>query len=108
MENLMTQPTLRDLYRVMVRMRRFEEACLAGVATREIHGELHLAIGQEAIGAAMSGQLTDNDALVSTHRNHLHGLAKGVDAYRMMAEIYEKSTGLCGGFGGHMHLFDLD
>jgi pyruvate dehydrogenase E1 component alpha subunit len=24
----------------------------------------------------------------------------------MLAEIFEKETGLCGGFGGHMHLFD--
>jgi len=24
----------------------------------------------------------------------------------MLAEIFEKQTGLCGGFGGHMHLFD--
>lgn len=98
--------TLVDRYREMVRMRRFEEACLAGVATREIHGELHLGMGQEAIAAGMVGELTDRDAMVSTHRNHLHGLAKGVDPYPMMAEIYEKSTGLCGGFGGHMHLFD--
>jgi acetoin:2,6-dichlorophenolindophenol oxidoreductase subunit alpha len=103
----MGSPTLVELYRAMVHMRRFEEACLEGVGTREIHGEVHLGMGQEAIAAAMIGTLTDGDALVSTHRNHLHGLAKGVDPYLMLAEIYEKSTGLCGGFGGHMHLFDV-
>lgn len=103
----MTAPPLLDLYRAMVQMRRFEEACLDGVRSREIHGEVHLAMGQEAIAAAMIGVLTDRDALVSTHRNHLHALAKGVDPYPMLAEIFEKSTGLCGGFGGHMHLFDL-
>ena len=103
----MTQLNLLELYAEMVRMRRFEEACLSGVPTREIHGEVHLGMGQEAIGAAMVGLLTDEDALVSTHRNHLHALAKGVDPYRMLAEIFERSTGLCGGFGGHMHLFDL-
>lgn len=103
----MTDLSLAELYAEMVRMRRFEEACLAGVPTREIHGEIHLGMGQEAIGAAMMGLLTDDDALVSTHRNHLHALAKGVDPYLMLAEIYERSTGLCGGFGGHMHLFDL-
>jgi pyruvate dehydrogenase E1 component alpha subunit len=91
----------------MVRMRRFEEACLAGVADREIHGEVHLGIGQEAIAAGLLGYLTDEDALVSTHRNHLHALAKGVPMYPLMAEIFEKRTGLCGGFGGHMHIFDL-
>lgn len=98
--------TLIERYRAMVFMRRFEEACLSGVTTREIHGEVHLGTGQEAIAAGMIGSLNDGDAVVSTHRNHLHGIAKGVDPYRMMAEIFERSTGLCGGFGGHMHLFD--
>lgn len=102
----MGAPTTVETYRAMVYMRRFEEACLEGVRTREIHGEVHLGIGQEAVAAAMIGTLTDRDAVVSTHRNHLHALAKGVDPYPMLAEIYEKSTGLCGGFGGHMHLFD--
>lgn len=102
----MTQPTLVDRYAAMVQMRAFEEACLAGVPTREIHGELHVALGQEAIAAGMLGVLTDEDALVSTHRSHQHALAKGVDVRGMLAEIYEKETGLCGGFGGHMHLFD--
>ncbi|MEY3383958.1 MAG: hypothetical protein RLZZ212_545, partial [Actinomycetota bacterium] len=87
-------------------MREFELACLEGVPTREIHGELHTAIGQEAIGAGMAGFLRADDAMCSTHRNHLHAIAKGVDMRKMMAEIFEKETGLCGGFGGHMHLMD--
>ncbi len=98
--------SLLDRYRFMVLVRRFEEACLQGVRTKEIHGELHTAIGQEAIAAGLLG-LRDDDALVSTHRNHGHALAKGVDPYPLMAEIFEKATGLCGGFGGHMHPFDL-
>lgn len=97
---------LTTYYRHMLRIRHFEEACLAGVASGEIHGELHTAIGQEAIAAGMVGVLRDDDALVSTHRNHGHGIAKGVPLEPMLAEIFEKETGLCGGFGGHMHLFD--
>jgi pyruvate dehydrogenase E1 component alpha subunit len=90
----------------MVWMREFELACLEGVPTHEVHGELHLGIGQEAIAAGIAGALRADDALVSTHRNHLHAIAKGVDMRAMLAEIFERSTGLCGGFGGHMHLFD--
>src|SRR5699024_1659585 len=52
--------------------------------------------------------LRESDAMVSTHRNHLHAIAKGVPLKPMLAEIFEKSTGLCGGYGGHMHLFDAD
>ena len=87
-------------------MREFELACLEGVPTKEIHGELHTAVGQEAIGAGLAGFLRADDALASTHRNHLHAIAKGIDMRAMLAEIFEKETGLCGGFGGHMHLFD--
>lgn len=96
----------KDRFAYMVWMRQFELACLEGVPTREIHGELHSGIGQEAIAAGMAGFLRADDAMTSTHRNHLHAIAKGVDMRGMMAEIFERSTGLCGGFGGHMHIFD--
>lgn len=95
-------------YRLMSLMRRFEEACLEGVASGEIHGELHTAIGQEAVAAALSEHLRPGDALTSTHRNHLHAIAKGVPLVPLLAEIFEKETGLCGGYGGHMHVFSPD
>lgn len=95
-----------DRFRVMLRMRHFEEVCQEGVRTREIHGEMHVGLGQEAIAAGMLGALRDDDALVSTHRCHLHAIAKGVPLRPMLAEIFEKESGLCRGRGGHMHLFD--
>lgn len=98
--------SLKDRYGYMLWMRHFELACLEGVPTREIHGELHTAIGQEAISAAMVGSLRKEDAMCSTHRNHMHAIAKGVDMRAMLAEIFERKTGICGGFGGHMHIFD--
>jgi len=90
----------------MLQMRHFDEACLEGVPTLEIHGELHTGIGQEAIAAGMIGALAPGDALVSTHRNHYHAIAKGVPLRPLLAEIYEKESGLCHGRGGHMHPFD--
>ena len=98
----------RDRYRLMVLMRRFEEACLAGVASKAVHGELHTAIGQEAIAVALSEHIRADDALTSTHRSHLHAIAKGIPLRPLLAEIFEKETGMCGGFGGHMHLFDRE
>ncbi|MGV1049803.1 MAG: thiamine pyrophosphate-dependent dehydrogenase E1 component subunit alpha [Solirubrobacterales bacterium] len=97
---------LIDRYRAMVLMRRFEDVCAAGAESGEIHGELHLASGQEGVAAGMIGQLRDDDALVSTHRSHQHAIAKGTPLVPLLAEIFERGTGLCGGFGGHMHLFD--
>ena len=101
-------PTLIDRYRLMVRMRAFEAVCAEGVKTGELRGELHLATGQEAIAAGMQDSLRDGDWVVSTHRSHLHAIAKGVPLAPLLAEIYEKPTGLARGKGGHVHLFDLE
>jgi len=100
--------SLTQHFTAMCRMRAFEESLLEGVRTGEIHGELHLGVGQEAIAAGIIGHLRRADGLVSTHRNHLHGLAKGVSPRALMAEIFEKEDGLCGGRGGHMHPFDTE
>ena len=104
---LMT-PTLADHYRLMTRMRAFEDVCALGIGTGELRGELHLATGQEAIAAGMVGALRPGDWMVSTHRPHLHAIAKGVALRPLLAEIYEKGDGLAGGKGGHVHLFDMD
>ena len=92
-------------YRAMVVMRRFEAGVAEAVKTGEVHGEMHLGLGQEAIAVALAPLLRDGDAVVSTHRPHLHALAHGVDPVEMLAELLERD-GLCGGKGGHMHLFD--
>lgn len=89
----------------MLVMRAFEEAVGEACVTGEIHGEMHLATGQEAIAAALEPLLQRGDVVVSTHRPHLHALASGVDPVAMLAEILERD-GLCHGKGGHMHLFD--
>ena len=90
----------------MVVMRRFEEAVGDATASGEIHGEMHLGIGQEAdLRRPRSALLRPGDAVVSTHRPHLHALAHGVDPVALLAELLERD-GLCHGKGGHMHLFD--
>jgi acetoin:2,6-dichlorophenolindophenol oxidoreductase subunit alpha len=91
-------------YRLMCVFRRFEELVGDAVASGEIHGEMHLGIGQEAIAAALSSVLRSSDAVVSTHRAHLHALALGVDPIALLAEVLERD-GLSHGKGGHMHLF---
>ncbi|RDC75392.1 thiamine pyrophosphate-dependent dehydrogenase E1 component subunit alpha [Rhodovulum sp. 12E13] len=98
--------TARARFRRMAAMRAFDEACLEALRRKAIHGELHVGLGQEAIGAGMAESLRPEDAVVSTHRNHFHGLAKGVDRRALLAEICEREAGLCRGRGGHMHPFD--
>lgn len=93
-------------FRWMATMRAFDEACLDALRRGEIHGELHIGFGQEAVAAGMAEVFEPQDAVISTHRNHFHAIAKGVDMRALLAEIMGKETGLCRGRGGHMHPFD--
>lgn len=98
---------LLKAYRIMKMIREFEERIHIEFATGEIPGFVHLYAGEEAIAAGVCMHLDDRDKITSTHRGHGHCLAKGCDVYGMMAEIYGKKKGLCGGKGGSMHIADL-
>jgi len=98
----------RSLYAGMLRVRMVEEAIAARYSEQEIRCPVHLSIGQEAAAVGACAALEGADVAVSTHRCHAHYLAKGGDLNMMMAEIYGKVTGCCGGRGGSMNLFDND
>lgn len=97
---------LLDLYRKMLLIRRFEEACGQQYSLGRIRGFLHLYIGQEATGVGAMAALDPGDYIVTHYRDHGHALARGLDANRMMAEMFGKRTGLSKGKGGSMHIFD--
>ena len=99
---------LLNAYRMMRTIREFEERVHLEFATGEIPGFVHLYAGEEASATGVCLHLNDNDKIASTHRGHGHCIAKGVDVHGMMAEIYGKKTGTCGGKGGYMHIADLD
>jgi len=97
---------LERAYRSMLRIRRIEERIAERYAEQEMRCPVHLSIGQEAAAVGACLALTPADQVVSTHRCHGHYLAKGGDLPAMLAEIYGRATGCCGGRGGSMHLFD--
>jgi TPP-dependent pyruvate/acetoin dehydrogenase alpha subunit len=103
----LTKDQLLDAYRVMRTIRDFEERLHSEFATGEIPGFVHLYAGEEAIAAGVMAHLRDDDFVASTHRGHGHAIAKGCDVKAMMAEIYGKSTGICHGKGGSMHIADV-
>ena len=106
MSTLSTERLLHA-YRVMRTIRAFEERLHVEFATGEIPGFVHLYAGEEASAAGVMAHLDDEDCIASNHRGHGHCIAKGVDVYGMMAEIYGKKTGVCQGKGGSMHIADL-
>lgn len=98
---------LTEAYRQMKTIREFEERLHVDFGRGDIPGFVHLYAGQEASGVGIMMHLQDHDRIASTHRGHGHCIAKGVDVKGMMAEIYGKATGSCGGKGGSMHIADL-
>ena len=96
------------LLATMWRIRLFEERVGALTRADEVHGLIHLSIGQEGVAAAVCSQLRDDDAVYSGHRAHGHAIAKGAPLERMMAELMGRDGGLCRGLGGSMHLVDVE
>ncbi|MFF2514599.1 pyruvate dehydrogenase (acetyl-transferring) E1 component subunit alpha [Streptomyces sp. NPDC058086] len=106
-----TRPNRQAAHRLallesMLRVRRFEERCVELYSAARIRGFMHLYIGEEAVAVGVNEALTDDDAVVSTYREHGHALARGVPAEAIMAEMFGKVTGCSRGRGGSMHLFD--
>ncbi len=112
----MTQLNRLDLYTEMVRIRQYESRILQeyhadktpawDIGAGLIPGEMHLSAGQEPAAVGVCAHLKQGDAITAPHRPHHFALAHGVDMNAMTAEIYGRTTGLCKGKGGHMHLFD--
>lgn len=69
---------------------------------------VHLCIGQEAVATGLCHHLRDEDKLFLGHRTHGPALAKGLPLEKLMAELYGRSTGCSHGYGGSMHLLDLE
>jgi 2-oxoisovalerate dehydrogenase E1 component len=94
------------LFEQMVRIRKFELVAQKQYKAGRMPGFIHLYIGEEAVAAGVCAHLRPSDWITSTHRGHGHALAKGVSANSVLAELYGKAAGCCGGRGGSMHLYD--
>jgi TPP-dependent pyruvate/acetoin dehydrogenase alpha subunit len=104
------------MYRTMRRSRFLDEAYsklyLVGkapsfnMAAGPLPGELHQSNGQEPTAVGVMAHLTADDIVMGAHRSHHIAVARGADIARMSAELLGKKTGLSGGRGGHMHLYD--
>ena len=99
-------PELLKLYKMMIKIRRFEEKVGQLYSMGLIGGFCHLYIGQEATAVGSISCLNDEDYIITHYRDHGHALARGLDVNRSMSELFGKKTGLSKGKGGSMHLFD--
>lgn len=108
MINDIPQSDLEKMLFHMVRIRTYENEIARRYSEEKMRCPVHLSIGQEAVPAAVSCILDDDDLAVSGHRGHAHYLGKGGRGDKMIAEIYGKAAGCSGGAGGSMHLVDLE
>jgi len=94
-----------SLYALMFKSRLFENVIAKLWHDGLISGEMHLGTGEEAIIAGVVAQLREGDAMALDHRGTAALLMRSVDPLAILHELLGQPDGLCGGMGGHMHLF---
>ncbi|MBY5164265.1 thiamine pyrophosphate-dependent dehydrogenase E1 component subunit alpha [Salsipaludibacter albus] len=100
--------TRLELYRQVVRLRRFEERAYRLFMDGLVKGTSHLSLGMEAIAAGVATAMREDDYTFCTYRGHAHTLARGVPMDAVMGELLGRQSGVCGGKGGSMHLTSVE
>ncbi|MGC8529017.1 MAG: pyruvate dehydrogenase complex E1 component subunit beta [Leptospirillia bacterium] len=104
----MDRTLLRTILEDMILARTFEERAAMEYSRGRIGGFVHLYPGEEAIATGVIRAAEPGDYLVTTYREHVHALVRGIPPERIMAELFGKATGTSQGMGGSMHLFDRE
>ncbi len=104
----MESRTLRALLHDMLLARAFEERAAEEYTRGNIAGFLHLYPGEEAVAVGVLHACEASDYIVTTYREHVHALVRGIPAGEVMAELFGKRSGCSRGMGGSMHLFDAE
>jgi pyruvate dehydrogenase E1 component alpha subunit len=99
---------LKDFYRQMLLIRRFEEKAGQLYGLGLIGGFCHLYIGQEAVVVGLQSALKKGDTVITGYRDHGHMLAAGIGAKETMAELTGRAGGISRGKGGSMHMFSVE
>ncbi|ROZ69251.1 thiamine pyrophosphate-dependent dehydrogenase E1 component subunit alpha [Ramlibacter sp. WS9] len=88
----------------MALIQRSDDKFRAVIKSGKIVAPYYSPRGQEAIPAAVSVNLTNDDYICTIYRGIHDMLAKGVPSKLLWAEIAGKATGTCKGKGGPMHI----
>jgi pyruvate dehydrogenase E1 component alpha subunit len=92
----------------MIAIRRFEERAARAYTQALVGGYCHLNLGEEATVVGLMDALQPRDYLFTTYREHGYAIARGIEPGRVMAELFGRTTGVSKGWGGSMHLFDVE
>ncbi|WP_205908214.1 thiamine pyrophosphate-dependent dehydrogenase E1 component subunit alpha [Rhizobium wuzhouense] len=105
--NAPSRELLEKLFRTAYKIRVFEAEGIKLYRQGLIRGYFHPYLGQEGIATGVCAALKDGDYIASTHRGHGHCIAWGASINKMVAELLQKDTGYCRGYGGSMHIADI-
>lgn len=100
--------TLRAYFRQMTLIRHFELKAQEMYQRAKIGGYCHLNVGEEATVVGLMDAMAERDYLYANYRVHGYAIARGLDPGRVMAELFGRTDGLAGGWGGSMHLYDAE
>jgi acetoin:2,6-dichlorophenolindophenol oxidoreductase subunit alpha len=99
---------LLDWLEQMAVIRNTEQAAHDLFMRGLVKGTTHLAAGQEAVAVGASAALRPDDYVFATYRGHHHAIARGASPEGCLAELMQRSTGVCKAKGGSMHLTRAD
>lgn len=105
--NTPSKELLEKLFTTAFRIRNFESEGIKLYRQGLVRGYFHPYLGQEGIATGACAALEDRDYIASTHRGHGHCIAQGAEVGGMVAELLQKETGYCKGYGGSMHIADI-
>ncbi|HWG61245.1 MAG TPA: thiamine pyrophosphate-dependent dehydrogenase E1 component subunit alpha [Streptosporangiaceae bacterium] len=97
-----------DLYSRMSFLRHFLEKVDSLYRQGQVHGPVHLGLGQEAIAVGAASVLQPDDYSLGTYRGHAHALARGAPPEAVLAELLGREGAICSGKGGSMHITSVE
>lgn len=106
-DNLPSRQLLEKLFKTSYKIRNFESEGIKLYRQGLVRGYFHPYLGQEGIATGACAALEEGDYIASTHRGHGHCIAQGAQVDGMVAELLQKETGYCKGYGGSMHIADI-
>ncbi|MFT9296491.1 MAG: pyruvate dehydrogenase (acetyl-transferring) E1 component subunit alpha [Gluconobacter sp.] len=100
--------TMKQAYKDMLLVRRFEEKAGQLYGMGLIGGFCHLYIGQEAVVVGIGLNMKQGDKSITSYRDHGQMLVAGMTPRGVMAELTGRSGGYSRGKGGSMHMFSRE
>ena len=103
--NNMDKNIILNIYKLMLKIRRFEEKVGQLYSMGLIGGFCHLYIGQEGVIAGIESLADRQDCFITGYRCHAHMVSRGEPLLNIFCELLGKKDGSSMAKGGSMHMF---